>query len=118
MIKEDLQNEIKTGRADDEANQVTYEKDSKALRDTLKAQTESKVEATKDKAQLAEKIADLEEERGLHENDLSSEVDKEGILNTNCAWVESHFTSRRDKRKAEIQGLQDAKNFLAGVDSD
>ena len=36
---------------------------------------------------------------------------------TDCKWVKTHFESRRDKRKTEMQGLVDAKSFLAGVDS-
>jgi len=51
---------------------------------------------------------------------LAEEQALEGTLNNDCAWVETHFDSRRDKRKAEIDGLVEAKNFLggAGVDED
>jgi len=41
----------------------------------------------------------------------------ENSVAKDCAWVKSHFESRRDKRKAEIDGLVEAKNFLAGVDA-
>jgi len=117
MIKEDLENEIKTGRSGDSDSQVQYVKDVQGLRDTLKAQTQSKIQVQKEKAELTENIADLEETRGLKEQDLASEEKKEKDLGVNCAWVASHFESRREKRKAEIAGLQDAKNYLAGVDS-
>jgi len=51
-------------------------------------------------------------------NDLAEAQALEGTLDKDCAWVKSHFDSRREKRKAEIEGLQEAKNFLAGAGID
>ena len=38
-------------------------------------------------------------------------------LSTDCAWVKTTFKTRREKRKLEMDGLVEAKDFLAGVDS-
>jgi len=118
MLKEDFEQEIGKARKDDAGAQKTYESDRGALTDTLKAQTASKTQVEKEKADVGMKIADTEEHKGQKNDDLTSETDKKGALETKCAWVASHFATRREKRQKEMQGLEDAKNYLAGVDSD
>lgn len=118
LIKEDLGKEIKMSRKEDGNAQANYESDSKALRDSLTAQTKLKNELEKDKADLGLKIADLLELKSMKNDDLGEEKKKEISLGLNCDWVKTHFKSRRDNRKKEIDGLVDAKNFLAGVDSE
>ena len=51
-------------------------------------------------------------------SDLAQAQALEASSEKNCAWVESHFDARREKRKAAIDGLVEAKNSLAGVGSD
>ena len=49
----------------------------------------------------------------------ADKAEAEAMANTlkhDCNWVESHFDSRRTKRKAEMDGLVEAKNYLAGVE--
>jgi len=116
MIKEDLEKEVLTTRKEDASAQVNYEKDSQALRKSLNAYIDSKVNLEKELADTKEKIADLEQYKGEKSNDLTEEKKTESALQTDCAWVASHFESRRTKRKAEIAGLIEAKNYLAGVD--
>jgi hypothetical protein len=60
-------------------------------------------------------IADL---GAVHENKAASESatnDFLADLGPNCDWVDKHFDSRAEKRKAEIEGLQKAKSVLAGA---
>merc|ERR1740121_2095175 len=116
MIRDNLEKEIGAARQADADAQVNYESDRKSLNDMLRAQEKSEVELEKVKADLGLKIADKEEEKRLKGEDLTAETDKKTALDTNCAWVASHFDSRRTKRKNEINGLIDAKNYLAGVD--
>jgi len=118
MIKENLEKEIDSARQADADAQVNYESDRGALEKMLRAQVKSQVELEKAKADLGLKIADKEEYKRLKGEDLTAETTKKGALETNCAWVASHFESRATKRKNEINGLIDAKNYLAGVDSD
>merc|ERR1719350_335124 len=118
MIKENLAREIKTARRAEVDAQTNYESDRAALLATLRAQTKSQTAIEKTKADLGIKIASTEKFKKQRNDDLSAETEKQTALTTNCAWVQSHFQKRRDSRKTEINGLVDAKNYLAGVDSD
>jgi len=118
MVKEDTENEIKTSREEDAEAEADYEKSRGALQASLDAQTASKVATEQELAALQEDIADTEELKDSKASDLAEEQSLESSLAKDCAWVKSHFASRRDKRKAEIDGLVEAKNSLAGVGSD
>jgi len=118
LIKENLAKEIKTARRDEANAQTNYESDRAALVATLRAQTKSQTAIEKAKADLGIKIARTEKFKKQKNDDLDAETEKQTALATNCAWVQSHFKKRRDSRKTEINGLIDAKNYLAGVDSD
>merc|ERR1719230_921343 len=118
MVNEDTENEIKTSREEDAEAEADYEKSCGALQETLDAQTASKIANEQELAELQEDIADTEELKDSKASDLAEEQALEASLQKDCAWVESHFDSRRDKRKAEIDGLVEAKNSLAGVGSD
>merc|ERR1712048_1341527 len=114
MIKEDTENEMKVSRQDDADAEAAYEKNRAALQETLDAQSASKVQAEKELAATEEKIADTEEFQSGKAADLAEEKKLQGSIEKDCAWVKSHFDSLRDKRKAEMEGLVEAKNFLAG----
>lgn len=118
LIKENLKKEINVARQADAESQANFESDRQALETVLRAQTKSEVELGKEKADLGLKIVDRQEFETQKGDDLTAETNKSTALQTNCAWVASHFDTRRTKRQAEIQGLIDAKNYLAGVDSD
>jgi len=115
MIKEDLQKEMKEGRADEAKAQAEYEEQSGALQDSLDAQKETKVTLEKDISGLNDNIAAAEAYKGEKGDDLKSEEDMKKSLKTDCNWVQEHFDKRRDARKKEMAGLVEAKNFLAGV---
>jgi len=117
MIKEDTENEMKVSRSDDADAEASYEKNRAALQDTYDAQEASKVQAEKELSDTEGKIADMQEFKSGKAADLGEEQKLKGSIEKDCAWVKSHFASRRDKRKAEIEGLVEAKNFLAGVEA-
>jgi len=117
MLKEDLEKEMKVGRADEEQAQANYAKDEAALQDTLDAQMKKKSDTEADVAELGAKIEDVEEDQGNKESDLGAEESVAKSLGTDCAWVKSTFKTRREKRKLEMDGLVEAKDFLAGVDA-
>lgn len=117
MIKEDLHKEIKTAREDDGEAQVMYEKGRAAMKETLDKQTASKVAVEKDIAGMEFRISDLEEFVSAKGDDLDSESQLKKSLETDCGWIKTHFESRRTKRKAEMDGLSEAKSYLAGVDA-
>jgi len=116
MMKEDFEKEIKTGREEDAEAQANFEEDRQKLFDTLEAQKESLTNTEKELSETKTKIADVTELKEQKGKDLEEEEKMKESLTKGCAWVKSHFKSRRDKRQAEIDGLIEAKNFLAGME--
>jgi chromosome segregation ATPase len=115
MLVEDMEKEMAEGRADDADAQEKYLKQEGALQETLDSQEETKANTETELGDLEEKIATYEDHSDKRKADLDAEKDTKKSLNTDCDWVKTHFQSRREKRKTEIQGLVDAKGFLAGV---
>jgi len=115
MLVEDTEKEMKEGRADDADAQEKYLKQNGALQDTLDSQEESKASTETELGDLEEKMSNYEKFKGEKLADADAEADTAKSLGTDCAWVKTHFKSRATKRKTEIQGLVDAKAFLAGV---
>merc|ERR1719375_2154102 len=117
MLAEDLEKEMADGRKDDAEAQKDYEKQNGALQKTLDAQEETKAGLEEERAGTLEKIDAAEGMKKGASDDQDAEGDTKKALATDCKWVKTHFESRRQKRKDEIQGLVDAKSFLAGVES-
>jgi len=117
MLAEDLEKEMADGRADDADAQEKYLKQNGALQATLDAQDATKVSLEEELASLEEKIDAAEEFKKGKSDDKDAEGDTAKALATDCKWVKTHFETRRSKRKDEMQGLVDAKAFLAGVES-
>jgi len=116
MLAEDLEKEIADGRGDDADAQAKYAAQDGALQKTLDAQQETKVNVEEELAGLEEKIDATEQFKKGKSDDKSAGGDAKKALDTDCKWVATHFETRRSKRKDEIQGLVDAKAFLAGVE--
>jgi hypothetical protein len=117
MLKDDLEKEMASGKADDASGQNAFEKDNSALEATLEAQKKKESDIESASAALGAKMEDVEEDQSNNEGDLAAEKKIESSLATDCAWVKSTFKTRREKRKLEMDGLVEAKDFLAGVDS-
>jgi peptidoglycan hydrolase CwlO-like protein len=115
MLVEDLEKEMAEGRADDADAQDKYLEQTGALQESLDAQEQAKANTETELGDLEEKMSSYEKHLDEKKADKSAEDDTEKSLNTDCEWVKTHFKSRREKRKTEIQGLVDAKAFLAGV---
>jgi len=117
MIQEDFQKEIDTARKEDAEAQKVYEEDRAGLQEVLEKLTAQRNGLDKELADLNMKVASMEGKLGTTETNLELENEKTETLGENCDWVKTHFESRRDKRKDEIKGLIEAKNYLAGMDS-
>jgi len=117
MLVEDTEKEMAEGRADDADAQEKYLKQNAALQATLDSQEDSKANAETELGDLEEKMNDYDKFKNEKKADASAEDDNKKAIGTDCAWVKTHFEDRRQKRKTEIQGLVDAKGFLA-VDGD
>jgi len=66
---------------------------------------------------LERTIYDTQEHQSQSAGDLEAEKDFKETLQKDCAWVKSHFEARSEKREAEIDSLQEAKGYLAGVET-
>jgi len=117
MLVEDLEKEVADARGDDADAQAKYDEQNGALQKSLDAQTATKVGVEEELASLEEKIDAAETFKNGKSGDKDAEEETKKALATDCKWVETHFKSRRDKRKDEMQGLVDAKAFLAGIDA-
>lgn len=117
MLAEDLEKEMKTGREEDAAAQAAYEKDRNALKDTLDAQGAKKMASERQLQDTEAETLETETARDESKESLAAEGKMKDALDTDCAWVGTHFDSRRNKRKVEMDGLVEAKDYLAGVES-
>jgi hypothetical protein len=66
---------------------------------------------------IANKQGELSDEHlSLEANqaDLKNEKDYEKSIKPDCDWILKAFQTRADQRKAEMNGLVGAKEFLAG----
>jgi len=115
MLVEDTEKEMKEGRSDDADAQDKYLEQNGALQDALDSQEETKTNTETELADLEEKMSSFNKYKNEKNADKDAEGDAKKALGTDCAWVKSHFDSRRTKRKTETQGLVDAKAFLAGI---
>jgi len=113
-IKKDLENESKVAREEDAAAQKAYEKQRGAMRDSVEADTATKVATEAELTELQAAMEEKEAFKGRRETDLGAQEDLEKTISNDCSWVETHFESRRAARKSEIDGLVEAKNYLAG----
>merc|ERR550525_2214464 len=116
MIREDIEKEIKTSREDNAASEAQYEKERAELQDGLNSQMALKNTAGKELGEVEEATSDKTKFKTAKGKDLQAEQNLELAIDKDCAWVASHFESRRTKRKAEIDGLVDAKGYLAGAE--
>jgi len=117
MIKEDFEKEIKTARMEEASAQKDFEEQRKTLVRSERAQNAARLALEGQIADLEKKVLDKESAKKQFQADKDSEEALKAALETDCAWVETHFDSRRQKRQQEIEGLVDAKNYLAGVEA-
>jgi hypothetical protein len=115
MLKEDLEKEIKVAREEEAASQAEYESQRGDAQEALDAKEKTKTALKAEEADLEGKIADTEGEIDSHEEMKGNTADEKEALKPSCQWVKDNFDSRREKRKKEVEGLQEAKAILAGA---
>merc|ERR1719198_593943 len=117
MIKEDTIIEMKDARADEAEAQKEYLEQKGAMTSSLEAMEATKASTEGELSDVQGKIEDIEEAKKASEDDMEGEKKMEDSLNQDCAWVDTHFDKRREARKVEMDGLVEAKNYLAGVEA-
>jgi len=116
MLKEDLEMEMKDSRAEWAESEAEYEKEMATMRSTLESQEAEKIALEKVLADTKDKIEDLEKVIFMKGEDLKGIKKMGAAIEEDCAWVATHFESRKEAREAEIDGLMEAKNILAGAE--
>merc|ERR1719316_285726 len=116
MIKEDIEKEMKTTRADEAEDLAAYKKLYKESAASMKALEEKKVSLGQDIAGKVKEIAELDAVYADKEASKKATDDLLESLKPNCDWIARTFDTRMEQRKAEMKGLQDAKAVLAGAD--
>jgi len=115
LIKEDIEMEMKTAREEDASAQKDYLAQNGAMKADLDSQVTTKTAKEVELADTNKKIDDKETFKSEEKADLEGETATNKALYSDCSWVDTHFETRRTKRKTEISGLEDAKSYLAGV---
>jgi len=118
MIKEDIENEIKHSRMDEAEDLAAYEKLRTESQASLTALEEKKVSLNQDIAGKMRDISGIEAVLEDKENSKTATDDLLKSLKPNCDWIARTFDMRMEKRKAEMEGLSNAKNVLAGAAPD
>mmetsp|Transcript_69015 Transcript_69015/g.173885 ORF Transcript_69015/g.173885 Transcript_69015/m.173885 type:complete len:747 (+) Transcript_69015:67-2307(+) len=116
MVVADIENEIEVSRKDEKEAEEQYEEDRAALTEVRDANKKSEVEAKKRIADLKERKEDKAAEETQIGQDLVAQKQLRDTIKADCAWVKTHFESRKVARKAEIDGLQEARGVLANID--
>jgi len=115
MIIEDLGGEIKTGIQEEAAAQAEFEKQLAAAQ-KLQAELEEKLINLDE--MIANRKGELEREHSIMKDnkaDLKEQLDYKKAITPDCDWILNAFEERSDKRKAEMNGLVTAKEYLAGA---
>lgn len=142
MLKEDVENEIKTSIASEAEAQKNFQETKDAALANLKAFKATKVNLNLAQAKNQQKTAAAESDGNNLANLTDSNGGSFGAHCTECAWIyssgspekpelkqpgrcpdfavsdKSSFDARKEKRKSELQGLQDARSSLAGATED
>merc|ERR1719305_507969 len=90
---------------------------AKAKAAALKLATleEKKTNLEEAKAETDVKIGDAETLQEETEKLLKAKEEELKEMKSNCDWIMKAFETRREKRKAELEGLLQAKSYLSGA---
>lgn len=114
MIIEDLEAEIKNGIKDEVSAQAEFEKNVDAAKKLIADLEEKKSNLEDDKAETESKRDDESEDKKSNEKNLENNEEYLKSIKPDCDWMLNSFEERREKRKAEMNGLVQAKEYLSG----
>jgi len=115
MIKEDMEKEMAKSKEDEAASLAAYQKLYDESAASMQALEDKKTTLESDVAATVKEITDT---NAVHFDTSESKDATDDMLDglkSSCDWIARTFESRRDNRKAEIEGLQNAKSVLAGA---
>lgn len=115
LLISDLETEIKNGIKAEEKAQLDFEDRMEKAKDLEK---ELRKTVTNLDGQIADNKSDKIDEEGDkedNEGDLTTVHDDKEAIKPDCDWIIANFNERDEKREAEMNGLVEAKQFLAGA---
>jgi len=115
MVIDDLAKEIKESETDDAEGQKQFDAEIRSMTDVYDSKEEKKIATEKAIAATQEKLANEKGDKDEATSDTKDATTQKAALATNCDWIKTKFASRREKRKAEIEGLVEAKGMLTTV---
>jgi len=117
MIIEDVNEEIMNAMRDEEAAQLSYEKQMAAAKKLEADLIEKRINLEK---MIATRTQERDDEEVLMSNnkiDLQTEVDYKTKITPDCDWIIGAWAKRAKDRTAEHEGLVAAKEYLVGYQS-
>merc|ERR1719272_1097207 len=115
MLIEDLQAEVKNGVKSEAEAQQEYEKQMDAAKKLVEDLTAKKENLNSDKAKTEQEKDDEQAKMDDNNERLGINEEYKKSITPDCDWMLNSFEERREKRKAEMNGLVTAKEFLAGA---
>lgn len=114
VLIEDLQTEIKNGQNAEEEAQLEFEDNLAAAKKLVKDLTKKKTNLKEQIAEHNEDKTDEKDDLKGNNKDLDDENEYKAEIKPDCDWILENFDERDKRREAEMNGLTEAKAFLAG----
>jgi len=115
MITEDLRDEITVAQQAEEKSQLNYEAAMKAAKQTREDLVDQKIHLENMIAKDQDLLAKENRKKDRNEAELKDDEKYRADITPDCDWIIGAFTERATKRTAEMDGLNGAKDFLAGA---
>jgi len=116
IIQEDLRSEIKEGIRDEGKAQLDFEARLDAAKQLKQELEDKKVNLDTAIAEHKEEMADEHTKMESNQKDKDDELAYKKDIKPDCDWIIGAYEKRRDHRQAEMEGLTEAKEFLAGYE--
>jgi len=113
-IIEDLGDELTNEKAAEAKSQEEYEAEKATADKLVEDLTEKKVNLESTIAKRKEDKASEEKDKQDNNGDRDAELAYQAKIKPDCDWILKAFDQRADARAAEMNGLESAKEFLAG----
>jgi len=115
MLVEDLKDELANGIKAEDAAIMSYEKQLHSAKELIATLEKKLTELQTNKASTEDSITAQEEIQADTQTELNGVKEELAIMKPNCDWLLGAFETRREKRKAEMDGLREAKEYLSGA---
>jgi len=114
MITEDLENEVSNGLKDEVSNQIAYEAAVETAKKLRKSLVEKKASLEVAIAKRGGDKTDETKDMKTNNEDKAAQDKHKADIKKDCDWMIKNFKVRADSRAAEMNGLEGAKEYLAG----